>query len=482
MNQSLAWLYGRQSGPAGDWLANALLTQGATGVMITREPDSGLVECGLSSLVNFLTGLTVSGAQESPFAMSPIESIVATLPPGLLPDNQLGPDGYPVNESGVALAWGNLLVNGYTVTPAMQQMVNTQLYNANATQITPGPPQTPGVTAKWIHNTFYPFGALIVDSHDNTQMALYNGITASTDNPPNWPTQPGALTGDNTQCWKLVAAGYQNIGWVATGFVFNLLHALNCYRVDLFVHSDLWYYQGSSSLQPTAPGGNAIPNAATWSLAGVHPGLLLAALYPASVSPPASGWNGTAIPPSWLAHTNLGVALAQTGNIEEAFAHYEQALRINPDLADTHYNLGIALERTGRMSEAIQEMEHAVRLRPQFVEARNDLGIALAQAGRYPEAVEHLERALSLNPDLADAHYNLGTVFAQLGRTPEAIDHLQRALRIDPGLADAHYNLGLALEKLGRTSEAIEHLQQALRIKPDLVPAQNALRQLQARK
>ena len=307
MNQSLAWLYGRQSGPAGDWLANALLTQGATGVMITREPDSGLVECGLSSLVNFLTGLTVSGAQESPFAMSPIESIVATLPPGLLPDNQLGPDGYPVNESGVALAWGNLLVNGYTVTPAMQQMVNTQLYNANATQITPGPPQTPGVTAKWIHNTFYPFGALIVDSHDNTQMALYNGITASTDNPPNWPTQSGALTGDNTQCWKLVAAGYQNIGWVATGFVFNLLHALNCYRVDLFVHSDLWYYQGSSNLQPTAPGGNAIPNAATWSLAGVHPGLLLAALYPASVSPPASGWNGTAIPPSWLAHTNLGV-------------------------------------------------------------------------------------------------------------------------------------------------------------------------------
>jgi Flp pilus assembly protein TadD len=184
---------------------------------------------------------------------------------------------------------------------------------------------------------------------------------------------------------------------------------------------------------------------------------------------------------NWLAHTNLGVALAQTGNIEEAFAHYEQALRINPDLADTHYNLGIALERTGRRPEAIQEMEHAVRLRPQFVEARNDLGIALAQAGRYPEAVEHLERALSLNPDLADAHYNLGTVFAQLGRTPEAIEHLQRALQINPDLADAHYNLGLALEKLGRTSEAIEHLQQALRIKPDLVPAQNALRQLQAR-
>ena len=60
------------------------------------------------------------------------------MPPGLWADNQLGPDGYPVNESGQALPWGNLLVNGYEVTSAMQQSVNTLLYNANSTWITPG--------------------------------------------------------------------------------------------------------------------------------------------------------------------------------------------------------------------------------------------------------------------------------------------------------------------------------------------------------
>jgi len=160
MNQSLAWLYGRQSGPAGNWLANAVFTVGATSTFETEEPSSGLVECGISSLSNFLTGLTVSGAQEAPLAMSQIESIVATLPAGLSPDNQLGPDGYPVNESGVALAWGNLLVNGYEVTAAMQQSINTLLYNANATQITPGLPQTAGVIAKWSANTYSGIDAL----------------------------------------------------------------------------------------------------------------------------------------------------------------------------------------------------------------------------------------------------------------------------------------------------------------------------------
>jgi hypothetical protein len=317
MNQSLAWLYGRQSSPSGNWIANALLTQGATSSAITGEPSSGLIEGSLSSMTNFLTGLTVSGAQETPFAMSQIESIVAALPPGLLADNQLGPDGYPVNESGVALAWGNLLVNSYQVTVAMQQSINTLLYNANATQITPGAPQTAGVIAKWTANANYPFGTLIVDSNNNVQMALYNGATANTDNPPNWPTTPGALTGDNTQVWKLIALGYQNIGWVAAGYVFNLINALSSYRVDVFVHTDDWYYQGSSSLYTaSAPGGGAYSGAYTWSLANVHPGLMLAVLYPTNVAQPEQGWCGSYIPSGWVAHTNTGVCqVPQAGSI-----------------------------------------------------------------------------------------------------------------------------------------------------------------------
>src|ERR1017187_6455883 len=315
MNASLAWLYGRQSSPAGNWLGNALLTQGATTSAVAEEPVTGLIECGLSSQTNFLTGLTMSGVQEAPFAMSPIESIVAAMPPGLWPDNQLGPDGFPVNESGQALPWGNLLVNGYEVTSAMQQSVNTLLYNANSTWITPGQPQTPGVIAKWTPNANYPFGSLIVDSNNSVQMALFNGLTANTNNSPNWPTTLGALTGDNTQIWKLIALGYQHAGWLAMGYVFNLLNAQTLYRVDVFVYTDVWYYQGSSGLETTVPvGGGAYAGGYTWSLANVHQGMLLAALYPTNVAEPASGWSGASIPSGWVAHTNTGVCqMPQSG-------------------------------------------------------------------------------------------------------------------------------------------------------------------------
>jgi tetratricopeptide (TPR) repeat protein len=182
-----------------------------------------------------------------------------------------------------------------------------------------------------------------------------------------------------------------------------------------------------------------------------------------------------------LAHCNLGVALAQTGKIEEAIAHFEQALQIKPDYAEAHYNLGIALAQTGKIEEAIAHFEQALRVKHDYAEAHYNLGIALAQTGKIEEAIAHFEQALWINPDYAEAHYNLGIALAQTGRIEEAIAHYEQALRINPDLAGAHYNLGVALGQAGRIPEAIEHLQQAVRIKPDLVPAQNALRQLQAR-
>ena len=42
------------------------------------------------------------------------------------------------------------------------------------------------------------------------------------------------------------------------------------------------------------------------------------------------------------AHYNLGSVLSVQGKVPEAIAHYEQALRLNPDYAEAHNNLGSA--------------------------------------------------------------------------------------------------------------------------------------------
>ena len=110
-------------------------------------------------------------------------------------------------------------------------------------------------------------------------------------------------------------------------------------------------------------------------------------------------------------------------------AHYEEALRINPDDAKAHYNLGIALGQAGRVQEATEQWEQALRINPDDAEAHYNLGVALSQAGRLPEAMKHWEQVLRLKPDDVDTHYNLGTALQRQGRVPEAIEQFEQALK-----------------------------------------------------
>jgi tetratricopeptide (TPR) repeat protein len=175
------------------------------------------------------------------------------------------------------------------------------------------------------------------------------------------------------------------------------------------------------------------------------------------------------------AHNNLGIALAEMGKIEQAIAHYEQALRIRPDFAEAHYNLGAALEKAGRVLEAISHYEQALRIKPAFFEAHNNLGNGLLQSGKIREAIEQFKQALLINPDCAAAHCSLGSVFLQEGKIEEAIAQNEQALQIRPDLVEAQNSLGAALYQTVRREEAIKQFLQALAIKPDCVDAHNNL-------
>ena len=167
------------------------------------------------------------------------------------------------------------------------------------------------------------------------------------------------------------------------------------------------------------------------------------------------------------AHLNLADALEQAGQTQVAIDHYEQALQIKPDYPEAHLNLGVALMGRGRLQEAIGHYQQALRLKPDYAEAHVDLGNALLQAGQVPEAIEQYEQALRLKPDYPEAHYNLGVALGQAGRVQEAVQQYEQALRLKPDYAEAHLNFGVALMGRGRVQEAIEQYEQALRLKPE---------------
>jgi tetratricopeptide (TPR) repeat protein len=193
-------------------------------------------------------------------------------------------------------------------------------------------------------------------------------------------------------------------------------------------------------------------------------------------------WRDTATkaPQNPWAHSNWGHALQGRGLLEEAIARYQDALRIDPNIAQAHSNLGSALQALRRHDEAIAHYQETLRIEPSYTDAHYNWGNALLDLGRFDEAIAHYQEALRIDPDFALAHNNWGNALLFLGRPEEAIAHFQDALRITPSYAEAHYNWGLALQGLGRHQEAMVHSQEALRLNPDLGSPRNPVRRVGA--
>jgi protein O-GlcNAc transferase len=172
---------------------------------------------------------------------------------------------------------------------------------------------------------------------------------------------------------------------------------------------------------------------------------------------------------------NLGAALKELGNLDEAVAAYRQAIRLKPDLADAHSNLGVALYEQGKLDEAVVGYLQAIRIKPGYAEAHSNLGIALKDQGKLDEAVAAHRGAIAIKPDYAEAHSNLGDALKELGKLEEAVAACRRSIDIKPNYAEAHCGLGNGLNELGKLEEAVAAYRQAIRIKPDYAVAHHNL-------
>lgn len=174
-------------------------------------------------------------------------------------------------------------------------------------------------------------------------------------------------------------------------------------------------------------------------------------------------------PSCWMAHNNLGIALAERGQVDEASEHFRRALEIKPDHAEAHNNLSLALQRQGKLDEAIAHAQTALRVNPNYAECHFHLGNTLSQKGQVAEAIVHFRRALDVRPDYTKAHINLGIALLGQRRLEEAELHFRRALEIEPDHIGARQNLGVSLDEQGKTREALEQWQDLLRRQPDQV-------------
>jgi protein O-mannosyl-transferase len=185
-------------------------------------------------------------------------------------------------------------------------------------------------------------------------------------------------------------------------------------------------------------------------------------------------------PPNIQIERNLGLALGGSGRYDQAAAHFEKTLQIDPNFYDGLVGMGVTREFQGRLPEGIDYFQAAIRSQADAPTAHVQLGRALWKQNRDQAALEEVRRASQLAPKDADIRADFALALELVGRIPEAIEQFHEALRLNPNNPEAHANLGLALLASGKPRESVPEFEMALRLKPELTGAADNLRRAQA--
>ena len=159
-----------------------------------------------------------------------------------------------------------------------------------------------------------------------------------------------------------------------------------------------------------------------------------------------------------------------------AKASAETAARLDPDRAETLTSLANVRQSVdGDLAGAERDFRRAIEIDPRYATARHWYAWCLLALGRVEEATVQLQKAQEIDPLSTIITSALGTARYFAGDSTGAIAEYRRALELDPWFARAHLLLGQVLTVEGRHAEAIEELTLARRLVGDNPNATGAL-------
>jgi len=143
-----------------------------------------------------------------------------------------------------------------------------------------------------------------------------------------------------------------------------------------------------------------------------------------------------------------GKQLYRDDQDEQAVQAFQEAVKLDPDLAEAHFRLGLGYEALGKPEEAEAE---------------------------YKKAIERYRKYLEEHEDDSEAHYNLGQTYAGLGQYSDAIREYRLATKLKEDDPDIYYDLGVAHTKLAQYDAAVTAFSKSLEIDPENYRAQDGL-------
>lgn len=166
-------------------------------------------------------------------------------------------------------------------------------------------------------------------------------------------------------------------------------------------------------------------------------------------------------------HHNLANNLYELNDYDEAIAHYQMAMKLNPTFIDSYVQCGMVQRKLKAYDLAIAYLDKAYNIDNFNPKVLHGLGITYAQLENYSRAIEYLSKAVKLAPNNNEFNLCLAKALEAAGLRHEADIQYHSTCNKFPDYLDAFLAYGGLLTESRFYNEALECFYHAQRLAPE---------------
>ena len=150
----------------------------------------------------------------------------------------------------------------------------------------------------------------------------------------------------------------------------------------------------------------------------------------------------------------------------DAITHFDQAIALEPDIADFYEERGFQFDLLGDNDRALADYEKGLALKPDSARIFFKRALTFKGMGEDARALADLDRAIALEPQEPTYYSIKAQIYLRQGKTAEALAMLDQGIAIKPDHAQFFQDKGEVYRKLGDTKQEEAALTRLIALKP----------------
>jgi tetratricopeptide (TPR) repeat protein len=170
------------------------------------------------------------------------------------------------------------------------------------------------------------------------------------------------------------------------------------------------------------------------------------------------------------AYGNRGHARRDSGELEGALGDFSQVLELFPH-PRAYYDRGLTYHHMGDLEQADADLNEALRREPGFAHAYLARGDVRLQNGDLFDAIQDYGAAIRLDSKFVDALEHRANAYLKLGKVNNALKDFNKALRLAPENAGLYLQRGIARMIARSFAGAIADFERVIQHNPHILEA-----------